>query len=155
MPESWMVTCWPCTARQSPVRLTVQARQHLAFLHAGRRQVGATRHHPDVAEAAHRDAVAPLAERQPDELRVHGDLVFLAGKRYSLKENDLVFAAPAPGGGTDLIILTRSAPRLKGLGSRLGHYGKYSWLLFAGSGRQVVKGNWTPQGSPLVVDLQP
>jgi len=82
---------------------------------------------------------------------VHGDLVFLGGKRISLKDHDLVFAAAVPGGGTDLVVLTRNAGRLQGLGSRLGHYGKYSWLAFPADGGKVERGNWQPAGNPLVV----
>ena len=92
-----------------------------------------------------------LEVRLPAELRVHGDLVFLGGTRISLKDHDLVFAAAVPGGGTDLVVLTRNAGRLQGLGSRLGHYGKYSWLAFPADGGKVERGNWQPAGNPLVV----
>jgi len=95
-----------------------------------------------------------LAARRPPGLEVHGDLVFLDGLRYSLEDHDLVFAAPAPGGGADLVVLSRNAKRLAALGSRLGHYGKYSWLLFpAGAGR-AERGNWAPADSPLTVALE-
>jgi len=96
-----------------------------------------------------------LATRQAAELRVHGDLVFLDGVRYDLREWDLVYAAAAPGGGTDLVIHSRSAPRLEHLGGRLGHYGKYSWLLFPAGGGETIKGNWTPATSPLTAALAP
>jgi len=92
---------------------------------------------------------AVLEPRLPAELQVHDDLLFIAGRRHSLKENDLVFA----GVGGDLIILTRSAPRLKEMGGRLRHYGKYSWLLMSGSGRDVVKGNWEAGDGALTVRL--
>ncbi len=95
-----------------------------------------------------------LAARLPAGLEVHGDLVFLEGLRHGLADHDLVFAAPAPGGGTDLVVLSRDAKRLGALGSRLGHYGKYSWLLFpAGPGR-VERGNWSPADNPLSVVME-
>ncbi len=96
-----------------------------------------------------------LDARLPAELRVHGDLVFLGGTRINLKEYDLVFAAPSPGGGTDLVVLTTNAGRLQGLGSRLGHYGKYSWLAFPADGGRVERGNWQPAGNPLAVPILP
>ncbi len=94
-----------------------------------------------------------LRARLPAGLEIHGDLAFLEGMRHDLQEHDLVFAAPSPGGGADLVVLSRNADRLAALGSRLGHYGKYSWLLFpAGPGR-AERGNWTPADSPLTVSL--
>jgi hypothetical protein len=93
--------------------------------------------------------------RQPSQLQVHGDLVFLDGRRFDLKEHDVVLAVAAPGGPTDLVILTRNAGRLKGLGTRLGHYGKYSWLVFPAGGGQVERGNWQPAANPLTVSLVP
>jgi len=91
----------------------------------------------------------------PRELQIVGDLVFIAGKRSSLKDSDLVFAAYRPGetGTTDLIVLTRDPSRLPGLGSRLGHYGKYSWLLLPAGGGRPERGNWAPAGNPLVSEL--
>jgi aminopeptidase N len=98
----------------------------------------------------------PLLEsRRPAELRVHGDLVFLGGLRFDLGDHDLVFAVASPDGGSDLVVLTRNAGRLQGLGSRLGHYGKYSWLAFPAGGGQVERGNWQPAGSPLAATILP
>jgi hypothetical protein len=98
---------------------------------------------------------AVLEPRLPAELRVHGNLAFLLGTRIKLEENDLVFAAASPGGGTDLVVLTTNAGRLQGLGSRLGHYGKYSWLAFPAGGGRVERGNWLPEGNPLVAEILP
>jgi len=99
--------------------------------------------------------VGVLERRLPAELRVHGDLVFLAGKRHDLREYDLVFAATAPGDGTDLVILTRDPERLVSLGRRLGHYGKYSWLLLPAGAGDTLRGNWQPADSPLIARLMP
>jgi Peptidase family M28/PDZ domain/Peptidase family M1 domain len=45
---------------------------------------------------------------------------------------------------------------LAGLGRKLPHYGKYSYLGFEGDEPvNVVKGQWTPTDSPLRVDLRP
>jgi hypothetical protein len=45
---------------------------------------------------------------------------------------------------------------LPGLGRKLPHYGKYSYLAFEGAEpTNVLKGQWTPTDSPLRVDLRP
>ena len=45
---------------------------------------------------------------------------------------------------------------LPGLGRKLPHYGKYSYLGFEGDEPvNVLKGQWTPSDSPLRVDLRP
>jgi aminopeptidase N len=45
---------------------------------------------------------------------------------------------------------------LPGLGRKLPHYGKYSYLGFEGDEpTNVLKGQWTPADSPLRVDLRP
>jgi hypothetical protein len=45
---------------------------------------------------------------------------------------------------------------LPGLGRKLPHYGKYSYLGFEGDEpANVLKGQWTPTDSPLRVDLRP
>ena len=45
---------------------------------------------------------------------------------------------------------------LPGLGRKLPHYGKYSYLGFEGDEPvNVLKGQWTPTDSPLRVDLRP
>jgi hypothetical protein len=86
------------------------------------------------------------------ELTVAGRTIVLDGRRYSLDDYDLVYTAPNPGQGsvTDLIVLCDDSGRLAALGSRLGHYGKYSWLLLPKGQGPVLRGNWTPAGSPLV-----
>ncbi len=94
----------------------------------------------------------PVAEqyRRP-ELAIAGTTLVLEGKRYSLDQYDLVYAAANPSqlDVTDLVVLCGSPERLAALGGRLGHYGKYSWLLLpVGQGR-VLRGNWAAATSPL------
>ena len=94
-----------------------------------------------------------LKEWSPPELTVSGQYVFLEGKRYSLQEYNLVFAADNPDLSTvtDMLVVCRDAAQLPSLARRLGHYGKYSWLLLpVGSGRPL-RGNWSPAESPLAV----
>jgi aminopeptidase N len=93
-----------------------------------------------------------LKQIAPTNLVVSGTTLFLAGKRYSLKEYDLVFAAWDPDDSevTDLVILSDSTHRLEALARRVGHYGKYSWLLLPVGQGKVLRGNWATGDSPLM-----
>ena len=93
-----------------------------------------------------------LKQIAPEDLVVSGTTLFLEGKRYSLKEFDLVFAGQDPGDpeATDLVILCASTHRLEAMSSRVGHYGKYSWLLFPVGQGKVLRGNWAAGDSPLM-----
>ena len=83
-------------------------------------------------------------------------LFFLEGRRFSLKEHDLVFAFRSFFDPTksDLAILSRDPDRLAALARRVGHYGKYSWLVFPARRGETVKGNWPPADSPLAARLR-
>jgi len=93
-----------------------------------------------------------LKQIAPSDLIVSGSTLFLAGKRFSLKEYDLVFATWDPGDPkvTDLVILSDSTHRLEALARRVGHYGKYSWLLLPVGQGKVLRGNWPAGESPLI-----
>ncbi len=94
-----------------------------------------------------------LKQYRPKGLTVAGKTVIMDGKRYSLKDYDLVYAANNPADSTcqDLVILCPSPQRLESLANRVVHYGKYSWLLMPVGQGDVLKGNWSVDGSPLVV----
>ncbi len=97
---------------------------------------------------------AALSGMLPGELQLAGGLAFLEGRRLNLKKVDLVFAAKRPGAGAvDLVVMGSDPSRLARLGSRLGHYGKYSYLVFPGGRGRVEKGNWRPEGSPLCREI--
>jgi aminopeptidase N len=95
---------------------------------------------------------ALLKQFAPNDLVISGTTLFLEGKRYSLKEFDLVFAGQDPGDPevTDLVILSDSTHRLEALARRVGHYGKYSWLLLPVGQGKVLRGNWATGDSPLM-----
>jgi hypothetical protein len=90
--------------------------------------------------------------RRPD-LVVAGRTVVFEGKRYSLDDYDLVYATANPYAGevSDLVVHCAQPARLPALARRLGHYGKYSWLLLPVGQGPVLKGNWRPGASPLMV----
>ena len=61
-----------------------------------------------------------------------------------------------PREGDRLDLRRRHGRRLPGLGRKLPHYGKYSYLGFEGDEPvNVLKGQWTATDSPLRVDLRP
>ena len=95
-----------------------------------------------------------LALYQAPGLVLSGQTLVLEGKRYSLGEYDLVFAAANPHykSITDLVILCSSPERLEALAGRVGHYGKYSWLLLPQGQGPVLRGNWPTGDSPLVAE---
>ncbi len=86
-------------------------------------------------------------------LTVVGSTAILEGKRYNLNQYDLVYAAQNPNyrSVTDLIIRCGSPDRLASLARRIGHYGKYSWLLLPTGSGPVLKGNWPTEQTPLTV----
>jgi len=94
-----------------------------------------------------------LAGYKNSELMISGKNFFLGGKRYSLDKFDLVYTAASPldPSLTDMIILCNSPHRLEAMARRLGHYGKYSYLIFPVGQGSPVKGNWQLSDSPLVV----
>jgi aminopeptidase N len=97
-----------------------------------------------------------LKEWLPSGITVSGDLLFMEGRRTSLKEYDAVLAVADPYDptATDLLVLCREPNRLASLAGRIGHYGKYSWLLLpTGGQRDVLRGNWPVKGTHLVADL--
>ena len=73
---------------------------------------------------------------------------------YSLDDYDLVYCAANPFDRrlTDLVIHSASPRRVQALARRLGHYGKYSWLLLPTGQGRVLRGNWQPPGSPLTAE---
>jgi Peptidase family M1 domain len=86
-------------------------------------------------------------------LSLSGKTLVLEGKRYSLNDYDLVFAAANPyyRAVTDLVVFCSSPARLEAMSRRVGHYGKYGWLLMPHGQGPVLRGNWPTSDSPLIV----
>ena len=98
--------------------------------------------------------------------------LFASGADFAVDASRLVVARESmPTAGHSLVLVRRhpenpeqavgwiavdGTAALPGLGRKLPHYGKYSWLGFAGDEpTNVLKGQWTPTDSPLRVDLRP
>jgi len=90
--------------------------------------------------------------RSPD-----GTALRLAGENVPLANHCLVVIQRHPHNRDQAIGWLTLDPQAAaaGLGRKLPHYGKYSYLAFSGEEpTNVVKGQWDTSGSPLVVDLR-
>ena len=79
--------------------------------------------------------------------------VMLGEDRVSADEHTIVVIRRNPGNAEKAIgwIFTDGLAALPGLGRKLPHYGKYSYLGFVGPAPDnVAKGEWDASGSPLV-----
>jgi hypothetical protein len=86
-----------------------------------------------------------------DELALQGETIPFAGHAAVA-----VVRHPADPEAAVGWIVADSTEMLAGLGRKLPHYGKYSFLGFRGAElTNTVKGQWETTDSPLVVDLRP
>jgi uncharacterized iron-regulated protein len=98
--------------------------------------------------------------------------LFASGADYSLEETKLTVDRESVPLADHAVVVVRRHPAnvekavgfvfadrlaaLPGLGRKLPHYGKYSYLAFAGDEpANDLKGQWAPVDSPLRVDLRP
>ncbi|MBK9089851.1 MAG: M20/M25/M40 family metallo-hydrolase [Holophagales bacterium] len=80
------------------------------------------------------------------------------GEKVALAGHTFVFVARHPGNAAKAVgwILGEPLAALPGLGRKLPHYGKYSYLGFEGTEPvNVLKGQWPESDSPLRSDLRP
>ena len=92
------------------------------------------------------------------EIRVGADSVDVDGEKMPLAGHTLVATFRHPENVEKAIgwIVADPAAALPGLGRKLPHYGKYSYLGFQGEEpANVIKGQWQQSDSPLRVDLRP
>jgi hypothetical protein len=100
---------------------------------------------------------AALFDRRPG-LRVDAAGVEVDGEKMPLSGHTLVATFRHPGNVEKAIgwIVADPAAALPGLGRKLPHYGKYSYLGFQGDEpANIIKGQWQQSDSPLSVDLRP
>jgi uncharacterized iron-regulated protein len=86
-----------------------------------------------------------------------GTAVRLAGENVQLANHCLVVIQRHPHNRDQAVgwLTLDPVAAAAGLGRKLPHYGKYSYLAFSGDEpTNVVKGQWDTTGSPLVVDLR-
>ena len=87
----------------------------------------------------------------PEEMKVDGETMRVPG-------HSAVVVVRNPGNGDKAIgwIFADPLVALPGLGRKMPHYGKYSYLGFeASEPTNVLKGTWSGSDSPLTVDLRP
>jgi hypothetical protein len=85
-----------------------------------------------------------------------GDTLMIAGTPLSRSQHAVVVMARHPGNPDQALgwLAADEPAALAGLGRKLPHYGRYSYLAFSGSGPDnVLKGQWPVLDSPLLVTL--
>ena len=91
-------------------------------------------------------------------LRVDTAGVEIDGEKMPLADHTLVATFRHPANVEKAVgwIVAEPAASLPGLGRKLPHYGKYSYLGFqGGEPANIIKGQWQQSDSPLSVDLRP
>ncbi len=93
----------------------------------------------------------------PAEMSIGATKVSAGGEAMSRAGHSLVITARHPGDPSRAIgwIVADPMEAVPGLGRKLPHYGRYSWLGFEGSEPvNVLKGEWSASDSPLRIDLR-
>ena len=101
--------------------------------------------------------ISTIMESMTDyEVTFYNSGVKIKGKETSLKNHSLVLSARHPA-NPDFALVWLSADNLEaipGLGRKLPHYGKYSYLAFEGSEpSNVLKGRWPTVNSPMSIPV--
>jgi aminopeptidase N len=101
---------------------------------------------------------ADLTAASPAEaVSLVGESMQLGNETVPLANHSLVVVRRHPR-NVDMawgLIVVDPAAALEGMARKIPHYGKYSYLAFEGAEpTNVVKGQWSTSGSPLVVDLR-
>ncbi|MFM2093791.1 MAG: hypothetical protein RIS70_915 [Planctomycetota bacterium] len=100
----------------------------------------------------------PLFADSPSWTRLDGGTaISLAGEKVPFADHSLVVIRRHPQQVDQAIgwLVVDPVEAMPGMGRKLPHYGKYSYLAFEGSEpTNTVKGQWDTTGSPLVVDLR-
>jgi hypothetical protein len=105
-----------------------------------------------------KNALAPSLFASADDFSLAEERLSVAGEAIPLADHAVVLVRRHPHDLDKAIgwIFADGLDALPGLGRKLPHYGKYSYLGFEGDEpTNVLKGQWTPTDSPLRVDLRP
>jgi len=82
-----------------------------------------------------------------------GDSMVVNGSAYAPAGHTFVLAGQSPDSANKYtIIMTADFKSLPRIGQLIPHYGKYSYLVFEGD-KNVGKGQWVPDSSPLKINL--
>lgn len=87
-----------------------------------------------------------------------GDAIVLDGQRMAYADHAAVIVRRHPDSAAKAVgwIVADRVDAVPGLGRKLPHYGKYSYLGFEGAEPvNMLKGQWQSSDSPLAVDLRP
>jgi hypothetical protein len=98
-----------------------------------------------------------VAQATPS-LRLDGEAVVLDGERVPASNRTVVVTARHPSNPDKAVgwIVADPQAAIPGLGRKLPHYGRYSYLAFEGEEPvNTLKGEWAAVDSPLRVDLRP
>jgi hypothetical protein len=101
---------------------------------------------------------APQVAKATTSLKVEGEAVTLDGERVPMTGHTIVVTTRHPSNPEKALgwILADPQAAIPGLGRKLPHYGRYSYLAFEGEEpTNTVKGEWAASDSPLRVDLRP
>ncbi len=91
-------------------------------------------------------------------LDVNGNELTLDGEALNLSDHSFVAVRRHPRADELAIgwLVVEPEAAFPGMGRKLPHYGKYSYLAFEGDEpTNIIKGQWSSSESPLVVDLRP
>lgn len=89
---------------------------------------------------------------------IESDSISIENKKLGAEEKSIIVAVKNPENRSEVVVLlsTDQVGALPGLGRKLPHYGKYSYLAFEGSEpANMLKGQWSGVNSPLSATLIP
>jgi hypothetical protein len=107
---------------------------------------------------ANRFAKALFVEHGPEGLTVSRETVGLGAESAPFTDHSLVVIRRHPSHLEKAVgwLVVEPEAAFPGMGRKLPHYGKYSYLAFEGDEpTNVVKGQWPASSSPLRLDLRP
>jgi hypothetical protein len=105
-----------------------------------------------------RYAERSFGEGRVPGLRIDDARVDLAGQELPVAKHSFVVIRRHPENVEEVVgwMVVDPSAAFEGMGRKLPHYGKYSYLAFEGDAPDnVAKGQWPIADSPLVVDLRP